>query len=151
MAGATGAGRCSPRCRTDIGKTLTFIAGLRHEGILAPCVIEGPINSDGFAAWVEQFLIPELEPGSIVVLDNPGSHKTSRVRKLLRAAGIKLLFLPPYSPDLNPIKQVFSKRKHLLRKANERTVQATWRRIGSLLDCFSPDECSHYIRNTGHP
>jgi len=102
-------------------KTLTFIAGLRHDGIVAPCVIDGPINGETFATWVEQFLIPELEPGSIVVIDNLGSHKGSRVRKLLRAAGIKLFFLPPYSPDLNPIEQVFSKLKRLLRKANERT------------------------------
>jgi transposase len=127
-------------------KRLTFIAGLRHDGILAPCVIDGPINSDSFAAWVEQFLIPELEPGSIVVLDNLGSHKASRMRKLLRAAGIKLFFLPPYSPDLNPIEQVFFKIKRLLRKANERTVQATSRRIGSLLDCSSPDECSKCVK-----
>lgn len=108
-------------------KTLTFIAGLRHDGIVAPCVLDGPINGETFTAWVEQFLIPELEPGSIVVLDNLGSHKGSRVRKLLRAAGIKLFFLPPYSPDRNPIEEVFSKFKRLLRKANERTVEATWR------------------------
>src|SRR5690606_1084134 len=107
-------------------KTLTFI--------VAPCVIDGPINGESFTAWVEQFLIPELEPGSIVVVDNLGSHKGAHVRRLLKAAGIKLFFLPPYSPDLNPIEQVFSKLKRLLRKANERTVEATWRRIGSLLD-----------------
>ncbi|ATE64731.1 hypothetical protein COO09_15855 [Rhizorhabdus dicambivorans] len=95
-------------------KTLTFIAGLRHDGIVAPCVIDGPINGDSFTAWVEQFLIPALEPGSIVIIDNLGSHKGSRVRRSLRAAGIKLLFLPPYSPDLNPIEQVFSKLKRLL-------------------------------------
>lgn len=83
-------------------KTLTFIAGLKHDGIVAPCVIDGPINGESFAAWVEQFLIPELEPGSIVVLDNLGSHKGDRVRKMLKAAGMKLFFLPPYSPDLNP-------------------------------------------------
>ena len=118
-------------------KTLTFIAALRHNGIVAPCVIDGPINGESFAAWVEQFLIPELKPGSIVVIDNLGSHKGSRVRKLLRAAGIKLFFLPPYSPDLNPIEQVFSKLKRLLRKANERTVEATWRRLGSLLSTTS--------------
>jgi len=128
-------------------KTLTFIAGLKHDGIVAPCVIDGPINGESFAAWVEQFLIPVLEPGSIVVVvDNLGSHKEARVRRMLRAAGIKLFFLPPYSPDLNPIEQVFSKLKRLLRKANERTVEATWRRIGSLLGNFPPHECSNYIR-----
>lgn len=89
-------------------KTLTFIAGLRHDGIVAPCVIDGPINGESFTAWVKQFLIPVLEPGSIVVADNLGSHKGSTVRKLLRAAGIKLFFLPPYSPDLNPISGVTS-------------------------------------------
>ncbi|PZR60106.1 MAG: IS630 family transposase [Stutzerimonas stutzeri] len=131
-------------------KTLTFIAGLKHDGIVAPCVIDGPINGENFAAWVEQFLIPELEPGSIVVLDNLGSHKGDRVRKMLKAAGMKLFFLPPYSPDLNPIEQVFSKLKRLLRKANERTVEATWRRIGSLLGNFPPQECSNYIRGAGY-
>jgi transposase len=121
-------------------------------------VIAGPINGTSFAARVEQFLIPELEPGSIIVIDNLGSHKGSRVRKLLRAAGIKLFFLPPYSPGLNallsegegPIEQVFAKLKRLLRKANARTVEATWRRIGSLLDNFPPHECSNCIRNAGY-
>jgi transposase len=126
-------------------KTLTFIAALKHDGIAAPCVLDGPINGTSFTAWVEQFLIPELEPGTIVVADNLGSHKGSRVRQALRKAGIKLFFLPPYSPDLNPIEQLFSKLKRLLRKANERTVEATWRRIGKLLDHFPPDECSNYI------
>lgn len=130
-------------------KTLTFIAGLRHDGIVAPCVIDGPINAESFAALVEQFLIPELEPGSIVV-DNLGSHKGTCVRKMLKAAGMKLFFLPPYSPDLNPIEQVFSKLKRLLRKANERTVEATWRRIGSLLGNFPQHECSNYIRGAGY-
>src|SRR5690606_27266390 len=113
-------------------KTLTFIAGLKHDGIVAPCVLDGPINGISFAAWVEQFLIPELEPGSIVVLDNLGSHKGAKVRKLLKAAGIRIFFLPPYSPDLNPIEEMFSKLKRLLRNANERTVETTWRRIGTL-------------------
>lgn len=131
-------------------KTLTFIAGLKHDGIVAPCVIDGPINGESFTAWVEQFLIPELEPGSIIVIDNLGSHKGAQVRRLLKKAGIKLFFLPPYSPDLNPIEQVFSKLKRLLRKANERTVEATWRRIGSLLDNFPPHECANYIRGAGY-
>lgn len=131
-------------------KTLTFIAGLRHDGIVAPCVLDGPINGESFAAWVEQFLIPELEPGCIVVVDNLGSHKGGRVRKMLKAAGIRLFFLPPYSPDLNPIEEMFSKLKRLLRKANERTVEATWRRIGKLLDHFPPTECANYIRGAGY-
>ena len=131
-------------------KTLTFIAALRHDGIAAPCVIDGPINGTSFTAWVEQFLIPALEPGTIVVADNLGSHKGSRVRQLLRAAGIKLFFLPPYSPDLNPIEQVFSKLKRLLRKEKARTVEATWKSIGKLLDRFQPDECRNYIANAGY-
>ena len=131
-------------------QTMTFLAALRCDRIDAPWVLEGPINGESFTAWVEQFLIPELEPGSIVVLDNLGSHKGSRVRKLLRAAGIKLFFLPPYSPDLNPIEEMFSKLKRLLRKANERTVEATWRRIGKLLDRFPPSECANYIRGAGY-
>jgi transposase len=131
-------------------KTLTFIAGLRHDGIVAPCVLDGPINGDSFTAWVEQFLIPELEPGTIVVIDNLGSHKGRKVRQLLRAAGVRLFFLPPYSPDLNPIEEMFSKLKRLLRKAKERTVEATWKRIGELLDHFSPSECANYIRGAGY-
>ncbi|MCJ2189285.1 IS630 family transposase [Novosphingobium sp. 2638] len=131
-------------------KTLTFIAGLRHDGIIAPCVLDGPINGESFTAWVEQFLIPALEPGTIVVIDNLGSHKGSRVRKLLKAAGIRLFFLPPYSPDLNPIEEMFSKLKRLLGKANERTSEATWRRIGKLLDNFPPHECAKYISGAGY-
>jgi transposase len=131
-------------------KTLTFIAALRHDGIAAPCVIDGPINGVSFAAWVEQFLIPALEPGTIVVADNLGSHKGSRVRQLLRNAGIKLFFLPPYSPDLNPIEQVFSKLKRLLRKEKARTVEATWKSIGQLLDRFQPEECRNYIAHAGY-
>jgi transposase len=103
-------------------KTLTFIAALRHDRIEAPCVLDGPINGNSFTAWVEQFLVPTLKPGDIVILDNLGSHKGKAVRKAIRAAGARLLFLPPYSPDLNPIEQVFAKLKTLLRKAAERTV-----------------------------
>ena len=131
-------------------KTLTFIAGLRHDGIVAPCVLDGPINGDSFTAWVEQFLIPELEPGTIVVIDNLGSHKGRKVRQLLRAAGIRLFFLPPYSPDLNPIEHVFAKLKALLRKAAARTKEALWVTIGELLDEFSPEECQNYLTNCGY-
>lgn len=131
-------------------KTMTFIAALRHDRIDAPCVLDGPINGVSFTAWVEQMLIPTLRPGDIVVLDNLGSHKGEAVRKAIRAAGARLLFLPPYSPDLNPIEQVFAKLKTLLRKAAERTVEATWRRIGALLDRFTPDECANYISNAGY-
>jgi transposase len=131
-------------------RTMTFIAALRCDRIDAPCVLDGPINAASFTAWVEQFLVPTLKPGDIVVMDNLGSHKGQAVRKAIRAAGARLLFLPPYSPDLNPIEQVFAKLKTLLRKAAERSVEAVWRRIGTLLDRFSPDECSNYFINAGY-
>jgi transposase len=131
-------------------RTLTFLAALRHDGIKAPCVIDGPINGESFLAYVEQLLVPILRPGDIVIFDNLGSHKGKAVRRAIRAVGAKLFFLPPYSPDLNPIEQVFAKLKTLLRKASERTVDATWKRIGSLLACFQPTECSNYIANAGY-
>jgi transposase len=131
-------------------RTLTFLAALRHDRIDAPCVIDGPINGETFRAYVEQFLVPTLNPGDLVVMDNLGSHKGQAVRQAIRAAGAKLFFLPPYSPDLNPIEQVFAKLKHLLRKAAERTVEATWQRIGTLLPCFTPNECANYLANAGY-
>ena len=131
-------------------KTLTFLAALRLDRIDAPCVFDGPINGESFTAYVEQVLVPTLKPGDIVILDNLGSHKNKAVRRAIRAVGARLLFLPPYSPDLNPIEQVFAKLKHLLRKAAERTVEATWRRIGDLLDTFSPEELPNYFKNSGY-
>ena len=125
-------------------RTLTFLAALRHDGIKAPCVIDGPINGESFLAYIEQLLVPILRPGDIVIFDNLGSHKGKAVRRAIRAAGAKLFFLPPYSPDLNPIEQVFAKLKTLLRKAAERTVEATWKRIASLLAYFPPSECANY-------
>ena len=131
-------------------RTLTFLAALRHNRIDAPCVIDGPINGEMFLAYVEQILVPTLKPGDIVIIDNLGSHKSKAVRRAIRAAGARLFFLPPYSPDLNPIEQVFAKLKTLLRKAEERTVDATWKRIGYLLDAFHPTECANYLRNSGY-
>jgi transposase len=131
-------------------RTLTFLAALRHNRIDAPLVLDGPINGERFVAYVEQFLVPTLSPGDIVIMDNLGSHKGGAVRRAIRAAGAKLFFLPPYSPDLNPIEQVFAKLKTLLRKAAERTVEATWRRIGVLLDEFSSQECANYLRGSGY-
>jgi transposase len=131
-------------------RTLTFLAALRCDRIEAPCVIDGPINGESFLAYVEQFLVPTLRPGDIVVIDNLGSHKGKAVRQAIRAAGAKLFFLPPYSPDLNPIEQVFAKLKALLRKAAERTVEATWKRIGTLLNSFTPRECANYLVNAGY-
>ena len=130
-------------------KTLTFIGALRQDKIVAPCVFDGPINAATFTAWVEQSLIPNLKPGDVVVLDNLGSHKDPRVRRAIRAAGAHLLFLPPYSPDLNPIEMVFAKLKALFRKADTRTVEEAWRKIGTLLDLFPPEECASYIRHAG--
>ena len=130
--------------------TMTFLAALRSDRIDAPCVIDGPINGDIFRAWVEQFLVPTLQPGDIVVLDNLGSHKGSAVRRAIRQAGAHLLFLPPYSPDLNPIEMMFAKLKTLLRKADERSVFDVWNRIGQLLNDFSPSECTNYLRHAGY-
>lgn len=131
-------------------KTLTFLAGLRHDRIVAPCAIDGPINGISFTAWVIQFLAPTLSPGDIVIADNLGSHKGKPVRAAIRSVGAKLFFLPPYSPDLNPIEMVFAKLKTLLRKADQRTIKATWQKVGELLDAFSPDECAAYLRHAGY-
>lgn len=124
-------------------KTLTFVAGLRCDGIIAPCVFDGPINAVSFLAWVIQFLVPTLRSGDIVVLDNLSSHKAAAVRRAIRAAGAKLIFLPPYSPDLNPIEQAFAKLKTLLRKENARTLEQTTICIGKLLDRMTEDVIAH--------
>ena len=131
-------------------KTLTFIAALRVDRVDAPWVLDGPINGELFTLYVEKVLVPTLAPGDIVILDNLGSHKGQPARRAVRAAGAHLLFLPPYSPDLNPIEQLFAKLKHLMRKAEPRTVEATWRKVGDLLDVFSPTECANYLRNSGY-
>jgi transposase len=131
-------------------RTLTFLAALRCDRITAPCVIDGPINGTSFRAYIEQFLVPTLSPGDVVVMDNLGSHKGKTVRRLIRAAGAKLFFLPRYSPDLNPIEQVFAKLKTLLRKTDPRTIEATWRGIGELLGHFTPKECANYLVNAGY-
>lgn len=131
-------------------KTSTFLAALRCEGITAPAVFDGPINGQRFTAYVEQVLVPTLSPGDIVVLDNLGSHKGKAVRDAIEKAGAELRFLPPYSPDLNPIEQVFAKLKTLLRKEAPRTRPALWRRLGTLLDRFTPQECQNYIVNAGY-
>ena len=131
-------------------QTLTFIGALRHDRIDAPCVIDGPINGTLFTAYVEQILAPTLAPGDIVILDNLGSHKGKAARAAIRARGAHLIFLPPYSPDLNPIEQVFAKLKTLLRKAAERSADATWRRIGTILPAFSKTECANYFANSGY-
>lgn len=131
-------------------KTSTFLAGLRHDRIVAPLVLDGPINGQSFRAYVEQFLAPTLSPGDIVVADNLGSHKVAGVRQAIEARGASLRFLPAYSPDLNPIEQAFAKLKTLLRRAQPRTRQRLWETIASSLERFKPDECRNYLANSGY-
>ncbi len=131
-------------------KTMTFVAALRHDRIDAPWLLDGPIDGDSFTAYVEKVLVPTLKPGDIVVMDNLGSHKGKDVRKAIRSAGAKLFFLPKYSPDLNPIEQLFAKLKHLLRKAAERTTDAVCAAIGQLLDQFTTQECANYFKQAGY-
>ena len=131
-------------------KTLTFIAALRVDRVDAPWVIDGPINGELFPLYVEKILAPTLAKGDVVILDNLGSHKGRAARRAVRQAGAHMLFLPPYSPDLNPIEQLFAKLKHLMRMAEPRTVEATWRKVGQILDLFSPPECANYLKNSGY-
>jgi transposase len=131
-------------------KTMTFLAALRHDRIVAPWFLEGPIDGDSFRLYVEKILLPTLRPGDIVIMDNLGSHRSKMVRQLIRYAGVKLFFLPQYSPDLNPIERVFAKLKHFLRKAAARTVEAACRAIGQVLQLFTPNECENYLANSGY-
>jgi transposase len=131
-------------------KTMTFIAALRCDRIDAPCLFDGPINGEAFLAYVQTFLVPTLQPGDVVIMDNLGSHRGKLVRRAIRKAGARLLFLPKYSPDLNPIEQVFAKLKHLLRKAQARSYDSLLEVTAKLLDAFSPDECANYLRNSGY-
>ncbi|MDQ0523795.1 transposase [Methylobacterium gregans] len=149
-------GRCprGERLRSPVPhghwKTTTFVAGLRLSGITAPFVLDGPINRDAFETYVARVLVPELAPGDIVVMDNLGSHKGPAVRAAIEAAGARLLFLPPDSPDFNPIEMAFSKLKALLRKAAERTVEGLWTAIGRLIDTLTPDEGAHFFAAAGY-
>ena len=131
-------------------KTLTFVGALRCDQVTAPCVFDGPINGECFLAYVEQNLLPCLKPGDIVIMDNLGSHKAVAVRTAIRSAGARLLFLPPYSPDLNPIEQVFSKLKHTLRKAMGRSIEAVEEAIANTLPEITKQECQAYIVNAGY-
>jgi len=130
--------------------TTTFVAGLRENGIIAPLVLDGLMRGEVFRAYVEQMLAPALSPGDVVVLDNLAAHKVAGVGEAIRAVGASVLYLPPYSPDLNPIEQLFAKLKALLRKTAARTKDALWTAIGELLDAFKSDECQNYIRNCGY-
>lgn len=131
-------------------KTTTVVAGLRLAGIVAPMVLDGPINQRAFEAYVEQILVPELKPGDIVIMDNLSSHKSPAVRAAIEAAAAELRFLPPYSPDFNPIEKAFAKLKAQLRKAAERTVDGLWRTIGVLIDIFTPTECANFFTAAGY-
>jgi transposase len=131
-------------------KTTTLVAGLRRSGVVAPLVLDGPINRAAFEAYVEKVLVPALRPGDVVILDNLSSHKGSRVREMIEAAGARLLYLPPYSPDFNPIENAFAKLKALLRKAAERTVEGLWTAIGRLIEVFTPTECANYFAAAGY-
>jgi transposase len=131
-------------------KTTTFIGALRADGLTAPAVFDGAINGASFLAYVQQVLVPALKPGDIVILDNLSSHKVVGVREAIEAAGAELRYLPPYSPDLNPIEQLFARLKALLRKIAARSVDALWTAIGDLLDTFTPDECRNYLRHAGY-
>jgi transposase len=147
----------APRGQRAIGavphghwQTSTFLAALRCDRLTAPCVIDGPINGLTFQAYVEQILVPTLQPGDMVIIDNLGSHKGKAIRHAIERAGAFLLYLPPYSPDLNPIEQVFAKLKAMLRKTAARSLNALWTAVGTLLERFSARECARYFRNAGY-
>jgi transposase len=131
-------------------KTTTFVGALRCDGLTAPLVIDGAINAELFLAYVEQILVPTLKPGDVVIMDNLRVHKIAAVHQALEAAGATLLFIPPYSPDLNPIELAFSKLKALLRAKAIRTADALWKALGDLCDSFSPAECANYFRHDGY-
>jgi transposase len=131
-------------------KTMTFLAGLRHDGIIAPFVIDCPMNGDIFQSWIDQCLVPTLTQGDIVVMDNLPAHKRDTVRKAIEEAGAILLYLPPYSPDLNPIEMAFSKLKAMLRKAAERSIDDLWKRIGKIIDTFTAQECQNFFTHSGY-
>ena len=149
-------GRCRRGERLRVGiphghwKTTTFVAGLTTRGMIAPFVLDGPINRLAFETYVERVLAPELQHGDVVVMDNLSSHKGQKVRERIEAAGASLLYLPPYSPDFNPIENAFAKLKALLRKAAERTVDGLWTAIGRIVDLFIPDECRNYFAAAGY-
>lgn len=154
MARTHGRARRGERLRAPVPhghwKTTTFVAGLRTTGMTAPMVLDGPINGAAFQAYVDQVLIPELRPGDVVVMDNLGSHKGAGVRPAIEAAGANLVYLPPYSPDFNPIENAFAKLKSALRTAAARSVQGLWDVIGGLIGTFTPTECANYFAAAGY-
>ena len=131
-------------------KTSTFIGALRCDGLTAPGLFDGAINGDAFLAYVEQVLVPTLRKGDVIIMDNLGSHKVKGVREAIEGAGASLMFIPPYSPDLNPIEQAFAKLKALLRAKKLRTVDALWKAVGNIVECFTPQECAHFLHHAGY-
>ena len=154
MARLRGRAPRGERCRAGVPhghwKTTTFTGALRLTGMTAPFVYDGAMNGQVFLAYVEQVLVPTLAPGDVVVMDNLPAHKAAGVRDAIEAAGANLLYLPPYSPDFNPIENAFSKLKALLRAKAERTIAALWDIVGSLIDLFTPTECANYFRAAGY-
>lgn len=154
MARMRGRSKRGERCRAPIPhghwKTTTFTGGLRLSGMTAPMVLDGPMTGPAFVAYVEQVLVPTLSPGDIVILDNLPAHKVSGVRAAIEAVGGEIRYLPPYSPDFNPIEQAFSKLKALLRKAAARTVPELWDAIANAIDQFTPAECTNYFIHAGY-
>jgi transposase len=142
--------RCVGRAPYGHCGTTTFVCALRTQGLVAPLVLDGPINGSAFRAWVEQALVPQLRPGDMVVMNNLGSHQVTGIAAAIEAAGAQLRYLPPYSPDYNPIEQVFAKLKTLLRRTAARTVKVLWFAVGCLLDQFTPNECERYIWHSGY-
>jgi transposase len=154
MARLRGRAKRGQRCRAAIPhghwKTTTFTAGLRLNGLAAPMVLDGPMNGEAFLAYIKQVLVPELEKGDIVIMDNLPAHKVNGVRQAIEGAGARLLYLPPYSPDFNPIEMAFSKLKALLRKAAARTIPELWDTIAESLNHFTPQECKNYFAAAGY-
>ena len=154
MARLRGRARKGERCRAAIPhghwKTTTFTAGLRLSGLAAPMLLDGPMNGDAFLAYVEQVLAPELEQNDIVIMDNLPAHKVTGVRQAIEKVGASLLYLPPYSPDFNPIEMAFSKLKAILRKAAARSIDNLWQVIADTLDKFSQQDCTNYFTDAGY-
>jgi transposase len=142
--------RCHDHAPGGHWKTMTFVAGLHLDGLVAPWCLDAPMNGAAFLAYVQTQLCPALKPGDIIVCDNLGSHKVAGVREMIEDKGAKILYLPPYSPDLNPIEQAFSKIKTLLRKAAERSFDALWAAIGRIIETIRPQECRNYFANSGY-
>lgn len=154
MARLRGRAKRGQRCRAAIPhghwKTITFTAGLSLNGVVAPMVLDGPMNGEAFLTYICQVLVPELQKGNVVIMDNLPAHKVKGVRDAIEGTGARLIYLPPYSPDFNPIEMAFAKLKALLRKAAERTIDGLWQRIGILLDQFTAKECRNYLAKAGY-